>query len=66
MAKVVTGLRPGGRSERIQTAVHQAVKELQKDFEQSQITIPMIAAQAGLRLQPFTVDGVTSINYFQM
>ncbi|EPL4493592.1 TetR family transcriptional regulator, partial [Acinetobacter baumannii] len=27
MAKVVTGLRPGGRSERIQTAVHQAVKE---------------------------------------
>ncbi|MCJ1501849.1 TetR family transcriptional regulator, partial [Enterobacter roggenkampii] len=41
MAKVVTGLRPGGRSERIQTAVHQAVKELQKDFEQSQITIPM-------------------------
>ena len=26
MAKVVTGLRPGGRSERIQTAVHQAVK----------------------------------------
>ncbi|MBD0110246.1 TetR family transcriptional regulator, partial [Acinetobacter baumannii] len=23
MAKVVTGLRPGGRSERIQTAVHQ-------------------------------------------
>lgn len=30
MAKVVTGLRPGGRSERIQTAVHQAVKELQK------------------------------------
>ncbi|MDC4678734.1 TetR/AcrR family transcriptional regulator, partial [Acinetobacter baumannii] len=48
MAKVVTGLRPGGRSERIQTAVHQAVKELQKDFEQSQITIPMIAAQAGV------------------
>lgn len=66
MAKVVTGLRPGGRSERIQTAVHQAVKELQKDFEQSQITIPMIAVQAGLHLQPFTVDGVTSINYFQM
>ncbi|BFM65523.1 TetR/AcrR family transcriptional regulator [Acinetobacter baumannii] len=48
MAKVVTGLRPGGRSERIQTVVHQAVKELQKDFEQSQITIPMIAAQAGV------------------
>ncbi|MCE7531305.1 MULTISPECIES: TetR/AcrR family transcriptional regulator [Acinetobacter] len=48
MAKVVTGLRPGGRSERIQTAVHNAVKELQKDFEQSQITIPMIAAQAGV------------------
>ncbi len=30
MAKVVSGLRPGGRSERIQTAVHNAVKELQK------------------------------------
>lgn len=34
MAKVVTGLRPGGRSERIQTAVHQAVKRTTKDFEQ--------------------------------
>ncbi|USP41666.1 TetR/AcrR family transcriptional regulator [Acinetobacter sp. XS-4] len=48
MAKVVTGLRPGGRSERIQTAVHQAVKELQKNLEQSQITIPMIAHEAGV------------------
>lgn len=48
MAKVVTGLRPGGRSERIQTAVHQAVKELQKTLEQSQITIPMIAHEAGV------------------
>lgn len=48
MAKVVSGLRPGGRSERIQTAVHQAVKELQKVFEQGQITIPMIAAEAGV------------------
>ena len=48
MAKVVTGLRPGGRSERIQTAVHQAVKELQKNLEQSQITIPMIADKAGV------------------
>ncbi|MDR2250832.1 TetR/AcrR family transcriptional regulator C-terminal ligand-binding domain-containing protein [Acinetobacter sp.] len=48
MAKVVSGLRPGGRSERIQTAVHQAVKDLQKNFEQSQITIPMIASQAGV------------------
>ncbi|WP_171429578.1 TetR/AcrR family transcriptional regulator [Acinetobacter lactucae] len=48
MAKVVTGLRPGGRSERIQTAVHQAVKGLQKNLEQSQITIPMIAQKAGV------------------
>ncbi|MHC6185741.1 TetR/AcrR family transcriptional regulator C-terminal ligand-binding domain-containing protein [Acinetobacter sp. X9] len=48
MARVVTGLRPGGRSERIQTAVHQAVKELQKTLEQSQITIPMIAHEAGV------------------
>lgn len=48
MAKVVTGLRPGGRSERIQRAVHQAVKELQKNLEQSQITIPMIADEAGV------------------
>ena len=30
MAKVVTGLRPGGRSERIQTAVHQAVKNYKR------------------------------------
>jgi len=48
MVKVVTGLRPGGRSERIQTAVHQAVKELQKTLDQSQITIPLIANQAGV------------------
>lgn len=40
MAKVVTGLRPGGRSERIQTAVHQAVKELQKTWSKAKLLYP--------------------------
>ncbi|SPL70209.1 TetR/AcrR family transcriptional regulator [Acinetobacter stercoris] len=48
MTKNVTGLRPGGRSARIQEAVHCAVLALQQELEQSQITVPMIAMRAGV------------------
>jgi len=48
MAKVVTGLRPGGRSAKIQEAVHLAVHTLQQNIAIDQITVPMIAAEAGV------------------
>lgn len=38
-------IRPGGRSERIQIAVHDAVRELQAEGA-AELTIPMIAARA--------------------
>jgi AcrR family transcriptional regulator len=39
-------IRPGGRSERIQIAVHKAVKELISEVPAEDITIAMIAARA--------------------
>ena len=48
MSKVVAGLRPGGRSARIQEAVHQAVLDLQASMDHTQMTIPLIAKQAGV------------------
>ena len=48
MTKVVTGLRSGGRSARIQTAVHEAVQTLLKEHDSSEMTVPMIAAHAGV------------------
>lgn len=48
MSKVVTGLRPGGRSARIQHVVHQAVLELQLEIDPSQINVPCIAKRAGV------------------
>lgn len=44
----VERLRPGGRSARIQAAVHQAVKELCAEMDRAELTIPMIAARAGV------------------
>ncbi len=41
-------LRPGGRSARIQDAVHQAVKALQEKPGQAELTVPAIAAYAGV------------------
>ncbi|MCA6091066.1 TetR/AcrR family transcriptional regulator [Streptomyces sp. SCA3-4] len=38
--------RPGGRSARVQEAVHQAVRELQS--EQAALTVPLVAARAGV------------------
>lgn len=40
--------RPGGRSARIQAAVHQAVKELQKEQGRAELTVPAIAVRAGV------------------
>ncbi|GGE05742.1 TetR family transcriptional regulator [Aureimonas endophytica] len=42
------GIRPGGRSERVQKAVHAAVKTLVSTGAEAEVTIPMIAAEAGV------------------
>lgn len=41
-----TLIRPGGRSERIQIAVHKAVKDLMAERPEEELTIAMIAARA--------------------
>jgi AcrR family transcriptional regulator len=41
-------MRIGGRSARIQSEVHKAVKELQSGIDRDEITVPMIAARAGV------------------
>ena len=40
--------RPGGRSARVQAAVHQAVKELSERHGRTELTVPLIAAHAGV------------------
>jgi len=42
------GLRPGGRSARVQESVHNATRELLEAHERSSVTVPMIAARAGV------------------
>lgn len=42
------GLRPGGRSARVQAAVHQAVRNLIAEQGRSALTVPLIAARAGV------------------
>ena len=42
------GLRPGGRSARVQESVHLAVRELLEAHERSSVTVPMIATRAGV------------------
>jgi len=42
------GVRPGGRSARVQESVHQAVRKLTAEFGRSGLTVPMIATQAGV------------------
>ncbi len=41
-------IRPGGRSARVQESVHKAVRELVAEFGRPQLTVPMIAARAGV------------------
>ncbi|WP_237711520.1 ElyC/SanA/YdcF family protein [Paracidovorax oryzae] len=48
MTSVATRLRPGGRSARVQAAVHQAVRDLTALHGRDALTIPQIAAQAGV------------------
>jgi AcrR family transcriptional regulator len=43
-----SGPRPGGRSARVQAAVHAAVKALQDEGGRSALTVPLIAARAGV------------------
>jgi AcrR family transcriptional regulator len=42
------GPRPGGRSARVQAAVHQAVRALQAEGDEADLTVPAIAARAGV------------------
>ncbi|UPG94456.1 TetR/AcrR family transcriptional regulator [Luteibacter aegosomatissinici] len=42
------GPRPGGRSARVQAAIHQAVHELQAEGAREALTVPAIAARAGV------------------
>jgi AcrR family transcriptional regulator len=41
-------IRPGGRSARVQASVHQAVRSLLVATDRSDVTIPLIAAEAGV------------------
>ncbi|MFB4392378.1 MULTISPECIES: TetR/AcrR family transcriptional regulator C-terminal ligand-binding domain-containing protein [unclassified Pseudomonas] len=42
------GVRPGGRSARVQASVHKAVTELLEERERGELTVPLIAARAGV------------------
>lgn len=42
------GRRFGGRSARIQASVHQAVEALAGEMDRSELTVPLIAARAGV------------------
>lgn len=42
------GPRPGGRSARVQASVHGAVQALMTRMERAEVTIPMIATEAGV------------------
>lgn len=41
-------VRPGGRSARVQTAVHTAVRELTAEMGRDALTVPLIAQRAGV------------------
>lgn len=41
-------MRPGGRSARVQQSVHQAVRDLVAECGRDAVTVPMIAARAGV------------------
>ncbi|RPE39208.1 TetR family transcriptional regulator [Streptomyces sp. Ag109_O5-1] len=43
-----TAVRPGGRSARVQQAVHQAVQDLEAEVGRAGLTVPLIAARAGV------------------
>jgi AcrR family transcriptional regulator len=41
-------LRPGGRSARVQESVHTAVRELESERGRDALTVPLVAARAGV------------------
>lgn len=43
-----SGPRPGGRSARVQAAVHAAVAQLQNEVGRASLTVPLIASRAGV------------------
>jgi AcrR family transcriptional regulator len=45
---VVSGVRPGGRSARVQAAVHAATEALLATMPRAAVTVPAIAAKAGV------------------
>ncbi|MBX4951162.1 AcrR family transcriptional regulator [Rhizobium binae] len=45
---VKENLRPGGRSARVQASVHKAARELLAEMNRAEVTIPLIAARAGV------------------
>ncbi|EJM19422.1 transcriptional regulator [Pseudomonas sp. GM18] len=42
------GLRPGGRSARVQESIHSAVRALLQEQDRACVTVPQIAARAGV------------------
>jgi AcrR family transcriptional regulator len=45
---VKENIRPGGRSARVQASVHAAVRDLLVEMSRAEITVPLIAARAGV------------------
>lgn len=41
-------IRTGGRSARVQASIHQAVRDLLQEHERASLSVPMIAARAGV------------------
>ncbi|NWE73817.1 helix-turn-helix transcriptional regulator, partial [Pseudomonas gingeri] len=41
-------IRPGGRSARVQESIHAAVRALLEEQDRSTLTVPQIAARAGV------------------
>ncbi|MET7243896.1 TetR/AcrR family transcriptional regulator [Methylobacterium sp. EM32] len=48
MAEREAGPRPGGRSARVQASVHRAARDLLARMDRAEVTIPLIAAEAGV------------------
>ena len=42
------GLRPGGRSARVQESIHSAVRDLLQEQDRATLTVPQIAVRAGV------------------
>ena len=42
------GIRTGGRSARVQQSVHNAVRALLQEHDRACLTVPMVAARAGV------------------